>query len=175
MACLLDFQVSHMGKPTAAPCGPTRQNVVSPTRAAQVGPTLQPTWAPSGSNVAFPLGYFHVGLIMDPSLFSYRYNLGIPTWAFPSWSQLGPTFIFTCNTLGHFHLGTPTWGSLFFHTGTNWVFPLGHSHVGPNWGPHLFSYGIHLGTPTWAFPCWSQLRPTSFFTWDILGHAYVQL
>ena len=48
--------VSHMGKPTGAPCGPPGQNVVGPTWAAQVGPTWQPTWAPSGSHVAFLLG-----------------------------------------------------------------------------------------------------------------------
>ena len=51
-----DPLVSHMGKPTWAPCGPPGQNVVGPTWAAQVGPTWQPTWAPSGAHVAFLLG-----------------------------------------------------------------------------------------------------------------------
>ena len=52
-----DPLVSHMDKPTWAPCGPPGQNVVGPTWAAQVGPTWQPTWAPSGAHVAFLLGY----------------------------------------------------------------------------------------------------------------------
>ena len=36
-------------------------------------------------------------------------------------------------------------------------------------GPH----GTHLGTPTWAFPCWSQLGPIFIFTWDTSGHSHL--
>ena len=68
---------------------------------------------------------------------------------------------------------------LYFHTGTTWVFPLRHSHVGPNWDPTLFSYGIQLGTRIWAIPCWSHLGPIFIFIQDTLiwtppiGHSHV--
>ena len=128
-------------------------------------------------------------------------HLGTPTWAFPCWSHLGPIFIFILVQPGYSHLGipmlVPIGTHLYFHMGYTWALAFGHSHVGPTWDPYLFSYGIHLGTPNWAshvgpnwdphlflygihlgtsiwaFPCWSQLGPTSFFTWDILGHAHL--
>ena len=128
-------------------------------------------------------------------------NMGIPTWAFPCWSHLGPTSFFTWDTLGHYHLGipmlVPSGTYIFFHMGYTWALPIGHSPVVPNWDPYLFSYGIHLGTPNWAFPCCSQLGPIFifilgytwappmghfhvgpkcdphlFFIWDTLGHAH---
>ena len=33
--------------------------------------------------------------------------------------------------------------------------------------------GANMGIPTWTFPCWSHLGPTSFFTWDALGHSHL--
>ena len=67
------------------------------------GTLLGPTWA-------FPLGHSHVGPILDPSLFSFGYNLGIPIWAFPCWSQLGPTFKPLPTCPHPTHVG-PTWAS----------------------------------------------------------------
>ena len=123
-----------------------------------------------------PLGHSHVGPNWDPSLFFLGYNLVIPTCAFPCWSQLGPIFIFSWVQPGYSHLGipmlVPIGTHISFRMGYTWALPLGHSHVGPNWDPHLFSYGIHLVTPIWAFLCWSQFGPTSFFTWDTPGYTY---
>ena len=68
--------ITH-GQLTWAPCRPTGQNVVGPTWAAQVGPTSQPTLAPSGSNVAFLLGVCHSNLVtkglMHENLASRKY------------------------------------------------------------------------------------------------------
>ena len=104
-------------------------------------------------------------------------HLGTPTWAFPCWSQLGPIFIFTWDTPGHSHFGipmlVPIGTHLYFHMGHTWAFSRGHSHVGPNWDPSLFSHGAHLGIPTWAIPSRSQLGPIFIFTWDTPGHSHV--
>ena len=108
-----------------------------------------------GHTWAFPLGQSQVGPNWDPSLFSYGTHLVILTWAFPCWSQLGLIFIFTWDTPGHSHFGIPMYD------------------VGPNWDPSLFSYGTQVSTPTWAFPCTSQLRPTFIFTWDTSGYSHM--
>ena len=104
-------------------------------------------------------------------------HLGTPTWAFPCWSQLGPIFIFTWDTPGHSHSGNPMWvpigTHIYFHMGHTCAFSLGHSHVGPNWDPSFFSLGTHLGIPTWAFPCWSQLGPIFIFIWEPSGHSHL--
>ena len=126
---------------------------------------------------AFPLGHSHVGPNWGSSLFSHGTHLGIPTWAIPSRSQLGPIFIFIWETPGHFHLGipmkVPIGTHLYFHMGHTWAFSLGHSHVGPNWDSSFFSHGTHLGIPTWAFPCWSQLGTIFIFTWETPGHSHL--
>ena len=130
-----------------------------------------------GHTWALPLGHSHVGPNWDPSLFSHGAHLGIPTWAIPSRSQLGPIFIFIWDTPGHSHVGipmlVPIGTHLYFHMGHTWAFSLWHSHVGPNWDPSLFSHGTQVSTPTWAFPCTSQLRPTFIFTWDPSGYSHM--
>ena len=97
---------------------------IGPMWGAQVGPTTFCLMGPHGT------------------------HLGTPTWAFPCWSQLRPIFILTWDTSGHSHLGTPMLvpigTHLYFHMGHTWAFSLGHSHVGPNWDPSLFSHGTHL-------------------------------
>ena len=126
---------------------------IGPMWGAQVGPTTFCLTGPHGT------------------------HLGTPTWAFPCWSQLGPIFIFTWDTAGHSHLGipmlVPIGTHLYFHMGHNWAFPLGHSQVGPNWDPYLFSYGTHLSIPTWAIPCRSQLGPIFIFMWDTPGYSHL--
>ena len=130
-----------------------------------------------GHTWALPLGHSHVGPNWDPSLFSHGTHLGILTLAFPCWSQLGPIFIFTWDTPGHSHLGipmlVPIGTHLYFHMGHTWAFSHGHSHVGPNWDPSLFSHGAHLGIPTWAIPSRSQLGPIFIFIWDTPGHSHL--
>ena len=130
-----------------------------------------------GHTWALPLGHSHFGPNWDPSLFSHGTHLGILTLAFPCWSQLGPIFIFTWDTPGHSHLGipmlVPIGTHLYFHMGHTWAFSRGHSHVGPNWDPSLFSHGAHLGIPTWAIPSRSQLGPIFIFIWDTPGHSHL--
>ena len=141
-----------------------------------LGTPTCPMLVPIGTHISFrigytwalPLGHSHVGPNWDPYLFSYGIYLGIPNWAFPCWSQLGPTSFFIWDTPGHSNLGipmlVPVWTHIFFHMGYTWVHLLWHSHGRPTWDPHLFSCEIHLGTHTWAFPCWSQIRPIFIFT-----------
>ena len=73
-----------VGLPTLVPYGQPNWDPLCFVKGAHFGPI----WA-------IPLGHSHVGPIWDPSISLYGYNLGNPTWAYPCWSQLGPTFIYT--------------------------------------------------------------------------------
>ena len=157
------------------------------TSGSQLGPTyyfptrthITPKWVPC----LHESGVAHIGPIwaaqLGPTTFYLSGPLGaimgIPTWAFPCWYHLGPIFIFTWVQPGYSHLGipmlVPIGTHIFFHMGYTWALPLGQPHVGPIWDPSLFSYGIQLGSPNWAFPCWSQLGPIFFFIQDTLRHS----
>ena len=178
---------THLGLPTwACPCwsqlGPTFIFIWDTPGPPHLG---MPMLVPIGTHFYFnlghtwasPHGHAHVGPNWDPLLFSFGTHLGLPTWACPCWSQLGPTFIFIWDTPGPPHLGmpmlVPTGTHFYFHLGHTWASPLGHAHVGPNWDPLLFSFGTHLGLPTWACPCWSHLGPTLIFIWDTPGPSHL--
>ena len=89
---MCDTSGSHLGPTFYFPTGTHFTPKWVPSLQLKVGlPTLvpygHPNWDPLryvqgahlGSIWAFPLGHSHVGPIWDPSLFSYWYNLDIPT------------------------------------------------------------------------------------------------
>ena len=131
-----------------------------------------PTWANvglpmchiSGSQLG-PTYYFPTRTHFTPKWVPcLNLKVGLPTLVpcgEPKWDPLHFVQPATWDALGRSHLGilmlVPIGTHLYFRMGHTWAFPLGHSHVGPHWDPSLFSYGTHLGIPTWAFPCWSQL------------------
>ena len=166
---MCDTSGSHLGPILYFPTGAHFTPKWVPCLFLKVGlPTLVPfgepkwdplcfvQWAHMGHTWALPLGHSHVGPKWDPLLFPYSLYLGIPTWACPCWSQLGPIFIFIWDLHGHSHLGilmlVPIGTHLYFHMGFTWALLLWHAHAGPNWDPHLISPGTQLGIPTWAFP-----------------------
>ena len=109
---------------------------VGPAWAAQVGPTTFCQAGPHGAQVALPM--------CETS----GTQLG-PTYYFPTRTHFTPKWVPCLNfkvglpTLVPF--GEPKWDPLHFvrraHMGHTWALPLGHSHVGPNWDPSLFSHG----------------------------------